>query len=107
VYQLVIYLFLYYFYYLNLVLTVFNLLPIPPFDGSRIFLQFLPEKVYFSVMKYERKIMLGFFAFYLIANTVERLTGIDINFISMGIRWVISYLEKGLMAVFRHLPFAQ
>ena len=37
---------------------VFNLLPIPPFDGSRIFLAFLPAKYYFGIMKYERVIMI-------------------------------------------------
>ncbi len=41
----------------NLYLAVFNLLPIPPFDGSRIFLIFLPQKYYFSVMKYEQILM--------------------------------------------------
>lgn len=42
---------------INVYLAVFNLLPIPPFDGSRIFLSFLPTKLYFKVMKYERVIM--------------------------------------------------
>lgn len=38
---------------LNLGLAVFNLLPVPPLDGSRIFNLVLPEKLYFKVMKYE------------------------------------------------------
>ena len=46
------------FSYLNLYLAVFNLIPIPPFDGSRIAFALLPDKVYFGVMKYERIIML-------------------------------------------------
>lgn len=44
---------------INLGLTVFNLLPIPPFDGSRIIFAFLPTKYYFSIMRYERYIMIG------------------------------------------------
>ena len=32
---------------MNLSLAVFNLIPVPPFDGSRIFLLFLPEKAVF------------------------------------------------------------
>ena len=39
-------------------LGVFNLLPIPPLDGSKVLLSFLPEKMYFGYMKYERYGML-------------------------------------------------
>lgn len=42
---------------LNISLAVFNLIPIPPFDGSRIFYVFLPQKLYFYVMRYEHIIM--------------------------------------------------
>lgn len=46
----------------NLTLAVFNLLPVPPLDGSRIFNVFLPPKLYFGIMRYERYIMLALFA---------------------------------------------
>ncbi len=42
---------------INLYLAVFNFIPVPPFDGSRLFLAFLPEKIYFKIMKYERIFM--------------------------------------------------
>ncbi|MBR4933933.1 MAG: site-2 protease family protein [Clostridia bacterium] len=45
--------------YLNVYLGVFNMIPVPPLDGSRIFLTFLPPKYYFGIMKYERYIMIG------------------------------------------------
>ncbi len=44
---------LYYFHILNLYLAVFNLIPIPPLDGSKVLFMFLPSKVYFFVLRYE------------------------------------------------------
>jgi len=41
---------------INISLAVFNLLPVPPLDGSRIVSIFLPDKIYFSIMRYERYI---------------------------------------------------
>ena len=52
---------LYIVLYYNLLLAVFNMLPIPPFDGSRILFAVLPTKYYFKVMKYEILMMLGVF----------------------------------------------
>lgn len=43
---------------LNISLAVFNLIPIPPFDGSRIAYTFLPVNLYFKIMRYERIIMI-------------------------------------------------
>ncbi len=50
-----------YSHYLNLYLAVFNLIPIPPLDGSRLLFIFLPDKYYFGLMKYERYIKMLFF----------------------------------------------
>lgn len=43
---------------LNIGLGIFNLIPVPPLDGSRIFLVFLPDDTYFKIMQYERYIQL-------------------------------------------------
>lgn len=44
---------------INFVFMTFNLIPVPPFDGSRIAFVFLPPKYYFGIMKYEKQIMFG------------------------------------------------
>lgn len=44
---------------INLSLGVFNFLPIPPLDGSKIFNAVLPEKIYFTIMRYEQYIFIG------------------------------------------------
>ena len=48
--------FLQYLVMMDVSLAVFNLLPVPPLDGSRILLAVLPQRLYFGIMKYERVI---------------------------------------------------
>ena len=49
--------FLQYMVSMNVGLAVFNLLPVPPLDGSRILLVALPQRIYFGLMRYERVIL--------------------------------------------------
>ncbi len=46
---------------INIGLAVFNLLPIPPLDGSRIFSVLLPDKWVFALERYSRYITMGIF----------------------------------------------
>ena len=39
---------------LSIGLGLFNLVPIPPLDGSKILFSFLPERAYYTLMRYER-----------------------------------------------------
>lgn len=45
----------------NISLAVFNLLPIPPLDGSRLATALLPAKYYYKIMQYERQITIVLF----------------------------------------------
>ncbi len=79
------------FCYMNVFFAVFNLLPIPPFDGSRLLFAFLPDKQYFAIMKYENVIM--------IVVLVGLATGIlDLPFefiaekILSGMEWLVNLI---------------
>ena len=43
---------------LSIGLGLFNLIPIPPLDGSKVLFSLLPEKAYYTLMRYERYGML-------------------------------------------------
>lgn len=46
--------FLYWTAYLSLGLGLFNLLPIPPLDGSKVLFSLMPDEAYMKLMRYER-----------------------------------------------------
>ena len=87
-----IYLFLYYYISLNVVLAVFNLVPIPPLDGSKILFMFLPDKWVSAIYKYERFFFLVIIAMLwfgilpistisnYVANFIMWLTGLPFGF---------------------------
>ena len=80
---------------MNVLLAIFNLIPIPPFDGSRIFYAFLPQRLYFGVMKYERYIMLGFIILlFMISRWGMNPLGVLENWITNGL-FNITGMGKG------------
>lgn len=76
---------------INLSLGVFNLLPIPPFDGSRIFLAFLPSKYYFGIMKYEQIIMYVVLAL-LFTGVLQIPFGFLSNLIYTGLDFITGFI---------------
>ncbi len=43
---------------LSVGLGLFNLIPISPLDGSKVLFSFLPDKVYLTILRYERYVMI-------------------------------------------------
>ena len=81
------YIFFYYGVFLNVSLAIFNLLPVPPLDGSRILGLLLPPKMYFSYMRYERYIGIAF----MVAVIVLGRMGISV------ISWAVEPITDGIL----------
>jgi len=80
-----------YFHILNLYLAVFNLIPIPPLDGSKILFMFLPAKIYFFVSRYERYISIALLIL-LYTGILSTPISFICMYISRGMEWLISLI---------------
>lgn len=65
---------------LSIGLGLFNLIPIPPLDGSKVLAVLLPEQAYRWLMRYER---FGIFALWLLVAL-----GVGGRYMSLAIHWV-------------------
>jgi len=83
--------FLMYFYQLNASFAVFNLLPIPPLDGSRLFSLLLPPTWYVKILRYERYIALGMLVL-LYIGILDGPLSFLVNGLLSGMNWLIGLI---------------
>ena len=81
--------FLLYMISINITLAVFNFIPIPPFDGSRIATYFLPQRIYFKIMQYENIIFIGL----LVILWLGFLDG-PISFVSTSVTGILDFITR-------------
>ena len=93
---IIIYNFLLYFSVINLGLGLFNLIPIPPLDGSRILGAFLKDDTYEQYMKYER------YGFIIIAIllALSSLRGNGTSFISELVDIIFNFIFRLVLKIF-------
>jgi Zn-dependent protease len=86
--------FLFEFMLVNLSLAVFNLIPIPPLDGSKVLFAVLPDRIYYGyVLRYER--------FGMIALLALSFTGVLSRIIGPPIYGAFGVLSGMLQAIVR------
>ncbi len=74
---------------INIALAVFNLLPVPPLDGSRIFSAILPDKWVFKMAQYEQYIFIGLFIL-MFTGVLNPITNFFEQYVAEGVLWLAS-----------------
>ena len=54
--------------YLSLALALFNIIPIPPLDGSKVLYSFISDRAYMQLMRYERYGMIALLALIVLSD---------------------------------------
>ncbi|MBR2413661.1 MAG: site-2 protease family protein [Clostridia bacterium] len=89
-------LFFFYVALYNFSLALFNLIPIPPLDGSRLVTLVLPDKYYYKLLQYERYFIYIILGLAFLNNRLGLLPSFgDASFI------VVSWLETLLINIFQ------
>jgi Zn-dependent protease len=78
---------------INISLAIFNLIPIPPFDGSRIFNAILSDKLYYKIMQYERYIFIGLLIV-LYTGVLSRPLGIASSRVFRGLDKLTGFVDR-------------
>lgn len=82
---------LYCFVDVNLLLCLFNMVPVPPLDGSRVLNYFLPPRASLWFMKNSR-VFYGIMFLLMVTGILSVPLNLASLFIARGMAWVVSFL---------------
>ncbi len=85
--------------YISLALAVFNVLPVPPLDGSKVLFSLIPDQAYYRLMRYERYGMIALLllvASGVLGTPLARIVGAAFNVLFAVAEWGFQ-LTRGLV----------
>lgn len=85
--------------YMNLGLAVFNCIPIPPLDGSKVVLALLPERLYRKVLRYEQYGFILLLALLYLNNSFGGLLNRGVSNLGNGLLYVVNGILSVIVRV--------